>query len=123
VAARYHGRIESMSRDQTVFVAAAFLVLILVTLGAHFRWLRSGRAGTTVCFAAGVSVIVALRIAGMPPVWFEGSGAGFGIALSFLAGAFVARGQEGGWFGVPLFLGLGLALGVVNAVAWGSSRL
>lgn len=106
-----------MSGEQIFFVACAFVLLLGVTAAVQFRWLKDGRVKTAVVFLSGVAVIVSLWIAGLPPVWFEGSKTGFGIALGFLAGAFVVRAGEETSFGRPLMLGLGGTLFIANVFA------
>jgi len=107
-----------MSGEQIFFVASAFVILLGVTAMAQFRWLRDGRAKTTILILSGIAVIASLRIAGLPPSWFEGSKAGFAIALGFLAGAFPGKTGEERSFGQPLLLGLGGTLLAVNVIAF-----
>jgi len=106
-----------MTGDQIVFLSAAFVAILSVTLLAQFKWLPGGRAGAVIVFAAGVLAVVALRLANLPPKWFSASAPSFALAASFLVGAFVHRTGEGRSFGLPLLLGMGLSLFVANVVA------
>jgi hypothetical protein len=49
----------SVSKDQVVFVAAAFVILAVITVAAQFHWLPSGRPKTVIVFVAGVASVVA----------------------------------------------------------------
>jgi asparagine N-glycosylation enzyme membrane subunit Stt3 len=93
-----------MTDDQVVLLASAFLILVAITLAAQFRWLGKGKAKTVLVFIAGVASVVALRLAGLPPSWFSGSAAGFGVALSLGLGAFVFRTAEEKAFGPSLLV-------------------
>ena len=95
-----------------VFILVVFIVL-LVSVAAQFRWLGNGKVQTVVVFISGVAVITLLRIGNIPPSWFAGKVAGFALAASLTAGAFIGRGEEKA-FRLPLFLGLGLSLFAVN---------
>ena len=112
-----------MSKDQVVFVAAAFLILLAITLAAQFRWLPNGRARSVIIFLSGTTAVLALRAAEMPPAWFAGSTTGFGVASSFIFGSCMGRGAEEKAFGFPLLLGMGLTLGIANVVAFVHARL
>ena len=93
----------------------AIVVLLLVSVAAQFEWLGNGRMKTVIVFLSGVVVFGALRIGGLPPSWFAGRITGFALAASFIAGAFIGRGEEKS-FRMPLFLGSGLVLLIANAV-------
>jgi hypothetical protein len=103
-----------MTDDQIVFLASAFVIFLAITLAAQFRWLGNGRVKTVLVFISGLASVVALRLAGLPPSWFSGSAAGFGMAVSFGLGAFVFRTAEEKAFGLPLLLGMGLSLLIAN---------
>ena len=102
-----------MSGGEIFFVAVAFVILIAITAAAQFKWVKN----RVVVFVAGVMIIVALRIAELPPDWFEGSKTGFGIVVMLMLSAFVMRGAEERAFGTPLFMGMALALLAANVVA------
>ena len=112
-----------MTSDQVVFVAAAFAILAAITLAAQFRWLSDGRVKTVSVFVAGLAAVVALRLAEIPPSWFSGSAAAFGLALSLSMGAFLYRSAEERAFGLPLLLGMGLTLLLANVIAFVSRHL
>jgi hypothetical protein len=105
-----------MSGEQVFFVAVAFVVLAIITVLAQFKWLPKGRAGTILVFLAGVSIILSLRFANLPPDWFSASKSAFALALSLALGAFVTRAGEERAFGFPLLFGIGLTLLVANIV-------
>ena len=98
------------------FVVAAFVILIAITLAVQFQWLKHGMTRTVLVFLSGVAMIVALRIAGLPPDWFSGSKSGFGIVVGLALSAFVLHGAEERSFGFPLLMGMGLTLLVANLV-------
>ena len=106
-----------MSEGQIVFVSAALVILITVTMAVQFRWLPQGRAKTIVVFLAGMATVVSLRIAALPPDWFSGSKSGFAIALGLALSAFVLRGVEERSFGFPLLMGMASTLLIANAIA------
>jgi hypothetical protein len=106
-----------VSGDQIVFLAAMFVIIALATVAAHFRWLRSGKVKTAVIFIAGVLAAVCLSLGGIPPKWFDGTGGAFLVALGFLVTGFAARAGEAREFALPLMIGMGLTLLVVNAIA------
>ena len=112
-----------MSGDQVTFVAAAFVILIAITLAAQFKWLPEGRVKFILVLISGVAVILALRLAQLPPSWFSGSAASFGLALSLSAGAFLGRSADERSFGLPLLLGMGGSLLVLNIIELISKRL
>lgn len=106
-----------MSGEQIFFVAAAFVVLIAITLAAQLKWLKHGRTMTVLVFLAGVLVILALRFAELPPDWFSGEKDGFWMVVWFALSAFVLRGVEERAFGFPLLMGMALTLLAANVVA------
>lgn len=97
-----------------------FLTTLAIVLGvavlAQLGWLPSGTARTVIVFVAGVAASLSLRMGGLPPAWFSGSKGAFGIALMITLGALVYRTPEERAFGMPLHLGMGLTLFVVNIV-------
>ena len=107
-----------MSRSELTSVAAAFLILAVVTALAQFRWLRPGRVQTVVVFLGGVGAVAALWAAGLPPQWFAGTTAGFGLAVSLALGAWVTRAGDERAFGLPLLLGMSLTLLVANVLTF-----
>ncbi|HYC88736.1 MAG TPA: hypothetical protein VEO54_05960 [Thermoanaerobaculia bacterium] len=109
-----------MSGTQITFVAASFLILAAITAFVQFRWLPPGRVQSVSVFIAGVAVVTALWIAGLPPKWFAGAKSGFGITLSFGLGALLARAGSGEKraFGFPLLLGMSLTFLAANVLAF-----
>jgi hypothetical protein len=105
-----------MTQSELVAAAAAFLIVIVITVLAQLGWLPAGRSQTVIVFAAGVGVSVCLRIGGIPPSWFSGSKAAFGMAAFLMLGAFVYRTPAERAFGTPLHLGIGLTLLGINIV-------
>jgi hypothetical protein len=113
-----------MTTDQLVFIAISFLILAAITAAAQFRWLPRGRAKVAIVFLSGVAIIIPLRLAAIPPWWFEGEMAGFGIAVMLLLWAFVSAGNaDGRTFGRPLLLGMGITVLAINVVAAVQGRL
>jgi hypothetical protein len=113
-----------MTRLELAGAAAAFLILGAVTAVVQLRWLPSGRVKTVLVFLAGVSVIGSLRIAAIPPWWFAGEKAGFGIATWLLLWAFVSGDPpEAREFGRPLLTAMGLTVLALNVVAFVMARL
>lgn len=107
-----------MTRAQIVFVAAAFATLIAITVAVQFRWLKDGAVKTALVLIAGISITLSLRLAELPPSWFEGSKTGFGLGLGMTAGAFLGKSAEEKSFRFPLFLGMGGTLLAANVVAF-----
>jgi len=105
-----------MTRDQLVFISVPFVLILGSALAAQFGWLPRGKIGFTIVFVAGAVSVLALWLAGIPPSWFEGEKAGFGLALSLALGAFVSKGEEKP-YGVPLMSGMALVLLVANVAA------
>lgn len=103
-----------MSRDQIFFVSLAFAIVIVITAAAQFQWLGHGRTKTVLVFISGIAVIVALRIAELPPDWFSGSKSGFGMVVWLTLSAFVMSSREERAFGVPLLMGMSLTLLAAN---------
>jgi hypothetical protein len=108
-----------VSGTQITAVAAAFVILLAITLAAHFR-----KAHRYLVFASGVAVVLSLRIANLPPWWFDGGGSAFALAGSLLLGGFVnSRPGEARNFGRPLLYAMGLTMVVVNGVAFVMARI
>ena len=102
-----------MSERQIVLIVAAFVILALATLAAQFKWLRDGSLHQRILFfRAGAAISASLFAAGIPPRWFNGSAAAFTLAASLTLGAFLGR--AGRTFRLPLLLGLGGTLLVLN---------
>lgn len=89
---------------------AALAIIAAAALSRQRRWLR-GRAATTGFVVAGVAVIAVLRVANLPPQWFDGGGWGFVIGAVFVISALLGRDRE---FRLPFFLGFGAALLALN---------
>lgn len=107
-----------MSSDdwQIVLTLLAVVAMVmLAALAAQYHWFRDGSMlQRIVFFLTGVAVIAILRIAGVPPAWFDGSNSAFMLGASLLLGAFIGRaGRE---FRLPLFTGMGGTLLVLNVL-------
>jgi hypothetical protein len=106
-----------MRDSEIVGVAAAFAVLIAITALEMLRWLPArGKFKFGLVFLAGAAIIGSLSLIGIPPWWFEGAWEGFGLAVTLLLSGFVAEREAGRTFGLPLLLGMGATLMVLNVV-------
>ena len=105
-----------MTDSQIAFLAATFVILLLITLAAQFRWLGEGRTRTVLVLLSGIAAMLCLRIAELPPSWFSASKTGFLLGLSLTIGAFLGRNAEERSFRFPLLLGMGGTLLVANVV-------
>ncbi len=94
----------------------AFVILSVITAAAQFKWLGQGRIRTVLVAIAGVAAVLALRLAELPPTWFDGTKTGFGLALSLVLGGLVTRGAEERGFGLPLLMSMGLTLLAANLI-------
>jgi peptidoglycan/LPS O-acetylase OafA/YrhL len=104
-----------MNEGQAVLIIAAFAILALATMAAHFHWLRDGSLHQRILFfLAGAAISASLFLARIPPKWFNGSTAAFTLAASLTLGAFVGRDARG--FRLPLLLGMGGTLLVLNVL-------
>lgn len=112
-----------MNQDELVFIAAAFVIIAVITAAAQFKWLPRGKVGAAMIFVAGCAAILALRLAGIPPSWFAGTWAGFGMAIFFLLSGYVTHAGEERNFGLPLLLGMGLTLLAANVVQFVAKHL
>ena len=106
-----------MTGTQITLIAAAFIILLGVSVAAQFRWLPSGRAYGVIVFLAGCATILSLRIANLPPTWFNASKTGFGFAALFIVASFAGRTREEELFRLPLLMGMGLTLLGANLAA------
>lgn len=105
-------------------VIAAFVLLAAITAAAQFGWLGSGNFKRIFVFIAGMAVVLALFVGGIPPWWFAGGKGGFGLSVSLLLGAWVSgRNAEELAFGRPLLSGIGWTLMVINIVRFVLARL
>lgn len=103
--------------DRVVITTLITVVLIIgVALAVQFKWLGNGKVKTVVVFLVAVVAMLALRTGGVPPAWFAGGKVGFGIAVGFVVSGLLTRAGEARAFGLPLFLGLGLTLLVLNVL-------
>lgn len=106
-----------MSDQELWCIAAVFAVIIVVTAAEMLHWLPKGRAKFVILFVAGVTAMAMMRVANIPPDWFDGSGEGFGISTMFLFWGFVSSGKDGRGFGLPLLTGMGGTLLALNFYA------
>lgn len=107
-----------MTGVQVGSVTTAFVILALITAAAQFGWLPAGTPRTVLVFVAGAGIVVALRVAGIPPRWFAGTKAGFGFSTSLILSGLISGGADARAFGLPLLLGMGLTLLGLNIVAF-----
>jgi hypothetical protein len=109
-----------MTGPQGTLIAASLLILAIITAVVQLRWLRPGRVQTVLVFLAGIAAVASLWAAGVPPAWFAGEKAGFGITASLGLGAILYRTSDGDAraFGFPLLLGMSMTLFVANAVGY-----
>jgi len=106
-----------MKDEELWAFAISLTILALVTLAAQFRWLPSNRrAYAAIVLVAGIGTVAALRYGGIPPQWFDGSKGAFLLGLTLAGSAFLG-GDAGREFRVPLFLGMGGTLLVLNVLA------
>lgn len=106
-----------MRDSQVAGIAAAFVILIVVTvLEMRHRLPARGRFKFTLVFLAGAAIVGALYTTGIPPSWFEGEKEGFGLAVMLLLSGFVAEREKGRSFGLPLLFGMGVTLVVLNVL-------
>lgn len=92
-------------------------ILGAVTLIATRQWLRPGRAAAAVYAVAGCAIIGLMYFHDIPPWWFDGGRAGFGLCATLLASAFVLGSRSERAFGRPLLLGMGVTLLALNVAA------
>jgi hypothetical protein len=104
-----------MNETQIYGVSGAFIVLAGITVAVTRNWLPLNNARPVIVFVAGVLIILSLRFAGLPPIWFAGGAKGFGMVVFFAATAFVGIGQPDR-FQWPLCLGMALTLLVCNVI-------
>lgn len=105
--------------SDTAFFGALFSTMAIVgalVLAEHLGWLR-GRIGFVITLIGGIAIVVVLRITGVPPDWFSGSWEAFTIAGSLIVAGLVTSVGRGRAFGLPLFLGMGATLLVLNVLA------
>lgn len=108
-----------MTGEQIACVTASFVILAVITAAVQFGWLPSGMPQTVLVSVAGASIVVALRVAGIPPWWFAGTKAGFVFSMSLILSGLASGGSaEARAFGLPLLLGMGLTLLTINIVAF-----
>jgi len=105
-----------MSGAQGVFLAAAFVLVLGIAVLAQWGWLPRGKSKTVIVFVAGVATIVCLRLAELPPSWFDGAKTGFALAFTLMISSILGKTEDERSFGLPLLLGLGLTLFVANVV-------
>ena len=101
-------------------IIIVFVLLAVITAAAQFGWLPSGTPKTVLVSIAGIGIVVALRVANIPPWWFAGEKAGFGMAASLIIWGLVngmGAGDERA-FGMPLLLGMGIPLLLLNIAAF-----
>lgn len=105
-----------MNHQQIWCIVATFAILAAVTALEMLHWLPKGRAKFAMLFVAGVSMVVLLYTAGIPPDWFAGDAEGFVLGGTLLVSGLVTSGK-GKSFGLPLLSGMGMTLLVLNVLA------
>ena len=105
-----------MTEREIVGIAAAFLLVIGVTVAEMRRWLPRGRAKLVLVFLVGVAVIASLRAAGLPPRWFAGGRDALELIAMLTGMAFVSAFGTARTFGPPLLGGMAVALSVLNVL-------
>lgn len=106
-----------MREGELVGVAAAFVIVIAITLLEMRRWLPAkGTFKSTLIFLAGAAVVGSLYATGIPPAWFDGGKEAFGLAVMLVLSGFVAEREPGRTFGLPLLGGMGATLLVLNVL-------
>jgi hypothetical protein len=106
-----------MTNFEVQCVILSFAIIIVATGLEMLHWLPGGHAKFVLLFLAGAGTVGALRAAAIPPWWFAGGSAGFGLAVSLLLGGWVTKTAEERSFGLPLLTGMGSTLLVLNTVA------
>ncbi|HKR66387.1 MAG TPA: hypothetical protein VJZ00_21850 [Thermoanaerobaculia bacterium] len=112
-----------MTGDQIVFLSATFVLILGTSVLAQFHWLPRGKFGQTLVFIAGSASMISLRLAKLPPSWFDASASSFTLALTLSASAFLGRTDEERSFRVPFLLGIGLSLLIINIIAFAEAHL
>lgn len=106
-----------MRESEIVGIAAAFAVLVVITALEMLRWLPArGKLKFGLVLLAGAAIVGSLYLVDIPPWWFEGEKEGFGLAVTLLLSGFVAEREAGRTFGLPLLMGMGATLVVLNVL-------
>jgi len=105
-----------MTGAQVVFLAASLVIVLGIALLAQFGWLPRGKAKTVIVFIAGAVTILCLRLAVLPPAWFDGAKTGFSLAFTLMLSSILGKTEDERSFGFPLFFGMGITLFVANVV-------
>ena len=107
-----------MSEGQWVGFIVSLVLILGIGIAEQLRWLPArGKFKFFLVLGCGIAAIGSLFATGLPPDWFDGSAGAFGIAVTMLLSAFVSYKTPYQSFGVPLFLGLGGTLLVLNVWA------
>ena len=106
-----------MTEGQVVGFVASLVIILAITLAETFHWLpRRGKFKVVLVFLSGAAAIGSLRVTGLPPWWFDGSKEAFGLVAMFFLVAFVNTKTTDQSFTVPLCLGMGGTLLVLNVL-------
>ena len=106
-----------MTEGQVVGFVASLVILFAFAFAEYRRWLpRGGKFKFVLMFFVGAAVIGSLAATGLPPDWFDGSRGAFGLGVLYLLSAFVSLRTSAQSFAVPLFLGIGVTLLVLNVL-------
>ena len=107
-----------MNDGLVVGFVASIVIILGIALAETFHWLpRGGKFKVVLVFLAGAAAIGSLRAVGVPPWWFDGGKEAFGLVVMFFAMAFVNTKTKDQAFTVPLCLGMGGTLLVLNIFA------
>jgi hypothetical protein len=106
-----------MSAQQLGGFLVSLVLIFGIGVAEHLHWLPDrGKFKFVLVLVCGAAAIGTLFTTGLPPDWFDGSVGAFGIAVTMLLSAFVSYKTPHQSFGVPLFLGLGGTLLVLNVL-------
>jgi len=106
-----------MNDGMVVGFLASIVIILGIALAETFHWLpRGGKFKVVLVFLAGAAAIGSLRAVGIPPWWFDGGKEAFGLVVMFFLMAFVNTKTKDQSFTVPLCLGMGGTLLVLNVL-------
>jgi len=105
-----------MTSLQAAALGGTLVIVLGIAAIVQLGWIPEGRAKTVSIFVAGVAASACLAASGLPPKWLNGTRSAFGPAIYITLGACIYRTPAEKAFGVPLHLGMGLTLLLVNVV-------
>ncbi len=98
-----------MSEAQIGLVAFALIATLAAPFAASRRWLHPHWL-----LLAGAAIVIALRLANIPQIWFSGSVSGFAVAIATIAAAFAGRTPNEQSIRMPFLLGFGITMFALN---------